>query len=288
LNIIYKYNEKKYVDKILKNGFINKFYLSQLKVLGKYYKDIGFKNKEIKERIYKFCEKYIQEFNRAKYFKTINSVMNYLNKKTSNLVVIEEVKINEFEINYINKLNLDYDFKKLLFTILVFNKLNKIEYKIRTGNNLESNYFISNELHKDIQKSSGINKNIDFDDYVFLFGMDGLVTSTHKGRFYLNFVDDIEKEFDNQCNSENSDKYDDEYINKSKDLIIFDYNNIGCYFDVYNNKKNNFIKCNVCGMFIKKTSNSRKYCEDCSIEIQKKHDRNYQKVKYHSRLVEKF
>jgi len=260
LDNIYKYNEKIYAEKILKNGFINKFYSSQLKIIGKYYKNNGVKPKEIKELIYEFCNKHIMNFSRVKYFRTINSVMNYVTKKNSKLVVIESINVLKYEIDYINKLNLDYNLKKLLFTIFIFNKLNKEKYKIEKGKELKVNCFGDYKSHKNVKKSSCVPDKLNFDSSIYEFNKRKIVKALYEGKFYLTFVEDME---------EKRKKCEDLAIN------ITDFNNIGVYFDLYNGKKINYIRCEQCNVFVKKTSNNRKYCEECWVEKERELKRKW-------------
>lgn len=53
----FKFKEKEYAEAIIENGFISKSLNYELRLLSKYYKELGYKPKKREELLYDFCEK---------------------------------------------------------------------------------------------------------------------------------------------------------------------------------------------------------------------------------------
>ena len=82
----YKYNELEYAKLIYDKGFQTKHIPTELRLLAVYMRDIlEMKPKERREELYKYCEVNIPNYNKAKYFKTINRALQQATKKTINL-----------------------------------------------------------------------------------------------------------------------------------------------------------------------------------------------------------
>lgn len=254
----YEYKERDYANEILKKGFTSSHIKHELKILVKYYKDQGCKPKERKELIYKFCEENLEGYDRVTHYKMINSVLNYGSNKLNKLIQIDSVGISGSELNYIDGLEIQHDYKKILFTLLILDKLNKKFYLIRNESTPDEEYYFSgrhnykkliaysniklkssNQIHKIIHELSEI----------------GLVEIRAKSKIKLLFMYEIPK--------------DDEV-----GLEIKNFEKIGLYYDLHSGISK-IKKCENCGEPVKVTSNRSKYCESCREVIEIKNNRRY-------------
>ena len=263
--IQYRYNELKYAEKILKDGFMTHYHRYELKILVKYYKEIQNKKaSERKELVYAFCQEHIEKFNRVKYFRIINSALLYGSKRLSKLITIESIPITENEIKYINGLELDEIHKKILFTFIVKNKLNKEMSKQIYGKSSEYNFFGGkNESYKEVFEMSKLSNSLNINNIVNTLSNNGYVDVVNRGRINLLFIENI----------------DVSEIDKIV-MNITNFDNVGYYFDWYNGN-DKFIRCeNVgCEEVIKKTNGNMKYCTDCAKEKQFNQKKEWDKTK---------
>ena len=261
------YNELEYAKYVEKNGFTSKNYYTEMVLLVKYWKSIGNKPKERKEKLYKFCENNITGFNRVLYFKIINSALKSGSRKDNSLIVIEQIPVTISEITYVNNLDIDYNYKKVLFTLLVNNKIKKEICKLRFGQVSEFNYVGGKKkYYNDIIEMAKIEKSYKVNNIINWLSDNGFIDVRTKAKVNLIFINNIPED-DNVAFS------------------ITTFDNIGYYFDWYN-QDNKIIKCENCGKLVKATNNRKKYCKECWKEKHKEQDRNYQKKKYYSRLLE--
>ena len=257
--IQFRYNEKKYAEEILKKGFLTQYHRYELKILVKYYKEVlEEKASERKKLVYKFCENNIVKFNRVKYFKIINSALAYGSKRINKLILIESVPITKNEIKYINGLKLDSIHKKILFTFIVKNKLNKEMSKQIYGKVSDYNIFGGKtESYKEVFEMSRLSGEYDINKLVNGLSNLGYVDVRTRGKINLSFIDDIVVNKDEKGNK--------------IDNIVFEitnFDNVGYYFDWYNGDEK-YVKCENegCGEVIKKVNNRQKYCKSCWEEI---------------------
>ena len=258
--IQFRYNEKKYAEEILKKGFLTQYHRYELKILVKYYKEVlEEKASERKKLVYEFCENNIVKFNRVKYFKLINSALAYGSKRINKLILIESVPITKNEIKYINGLKLDSIHKKILFTFIVKNKLNKEMSKQIYGKVSDYNIFGGKtESYKEVFEMSRLSGEYDINKLVNGLSNLGYVDVRTRGKINLSFIDDIVVDKDDKGNK--------------IDNIVFEitnFDNVGYYFDWYNGD-DKYMKCEneVCGEIIKKTNGNIKYCIDCAKKMQ--------------------
>lgn len=252
----YKYNEEEYAKIIESKGFLTQYHTYELTLLVKYWKKKGIKPKERKEKIYEFCKKHIEKFNEVKYFRKINYVLNKGNRKDNPLIIINNIPITDNEFKYINKSNIEYDYKKILFSLLVSMKIKKEILRQKYGNQSDF-YFIggTQKIFDEIFEMSKLPNNIyEINSIINMFENLGYVDVRTKGKINLLFMNEIEK----------------------SDVIVFEiitFDNIIYYFDFYNGDEK-IIKCIDCGTFIKQSKNKhKKYCKICWIN----HRNNYQK-----------
>ena len=256
-----KYNEKLYAERLLKEGFLTKYIAYELKILVKYYKqEMKISAKQRKILIYEFCEKYIIEFNRVKYFKIINSALRYGSKGINKLIVINSIQVTDKEIEYINGLEIEEYYKKVLFTLMIKTKLNKELCLQKFNNASKFNFFGGKvELYKEIKQMSKIPDTYDINIIINDLSNMGYIDIRNRGRVNLLFIENIE-------------------LSKNFVFEVNNFYNIGYYFDWFNGN-NGVIKCenDGCEELVKKTGKNQKYCKECWKEIWRNYNADKQK-----------
>ena len=191
----YRYNEEEHAKQMLICGFLTKYHFYELKILCKYYREQGIKASKRKELIYVFCEKYMEEFNRVKYFKKINSVLKYGSKKKNKLIIIKYIPITDKEINYINSLDVLYEYKKVLFALLVKYKINQEYVVINCDKSITDNqyYFFggTNKKYNEIFEMAKIHNDLKINKIINNLSEDGIIEVRTKGKIYLKFMNAI-------------------------------------------------------------------------------------------------
>ncbi len=263
-----KYKEITYAENIYKNGFQSKRIFSELKLLSLYLRDVvGMKPKQRELELYAFCEKHIPDYNKVKYFKTVKSVMNYSFKKNSKLVEIDCIGVPKAVVDYIDSLDINYNCKKVLFTLYVKHGINKIAYEIRNNKPYDSMFFRGGKRrYGELKKMSNISQSIDVNaDIIHKLYKKGLVNVLHSGIIYLEFLKN--KAFD---------------FKRSKKIAfeIISFENIGWYYDYYNKVKK-VVLCPKCHCPFKKTANRQKYCKECSVKVRQEQSRKKSLKYYH-------
>jgi len=259
----YKYNELAYAEKVYENGFLTKYFATELRLLVLYYRDVlELKPKEREFKIYEFCIKHIPNFRKEKFYKTINRALNNGGKKDQKLISISKMDIYKLELNYINSLDINQEYKKVMFTFLVQLRLNKMIFEYRhDGEEYNMSYFKGGvKKYNNIKKISNIPVKMLLNDEVinYLEKLD-LVTIVHKGIIILDYICNCKQEGDVA-------------------FYITDFDNIGLYLDYYNGE-NGVIKCENegCETLVKKTGNKTKYCQKCAKEIWEEQNRIHNK-----------
>ena len=254
----YQYKERTYAKEILKKGFITNHIKYELQILVKYYKELGHEPKERKELIYEFCEKHLDGFDRVLHFKLINSALNHGTNKKNVLVEIDNVEVTKEELNYIDKLEIEHDYKKLIFTLMVLEKLNKKYHEIRNESKNNGHYFGGAKKYKKLIESSKIklNKNNQIHNMIGNLDELGIVHITGDSSIKLLFMYDIPE-------------------TDEVGLSIGTYDNIGYYYDLHTGK-NKVKQCECCETPIKPKNNKNKYCLECAKEIERENHRKRQ------------
>lgn len=258
----FHYKEKDYAEAILREGFTSKYIATELKVLAKYFKSQGMDEVEIKKELQTFCEDNLKGYNQAIHFKIVNSAVAYGSNEKNKLIQIDCVDVTESELKVIDHLEIQHDFKRVLFTLLVLNKLSKkfTEVKDEAIANKEF-YFGGHKNYRELVATSKITfnktkkstvKNIH--DLIRLLDDKGTVQITHNGNIKLLFMYDIEE---------------DENISFS----VNDYSVIGFYYDLYHGE-NRVRECESCKIPIK-AYNTQKYCNECKKQKQLEKHRKY-------------
>jgi len=242
----YKYNELEYADIIYNNGFQSKYISTELRLLVLYFRDVlDMKIKEREFSLYKFCNEYISDFKKENYYKIINKALKIGLNKQQKLITISKVDIYKSELDYINSLEINQEYKKVMFTFLVYLKLNKTIYEYKYNKVYIMQYFYGGKIkYNNIKNISNIPKYMSLNDEV-INTLDNLqlVTILHKSKISLDYI--------KNCIPEG------EIV-----IEVRDFENIGLYLDHYNGIKS-VIKCQKCQKIIKVKNNRQKYCEEC-------------------------
>ncbi|MGD6876791.1 hypothetical protein [Bacillus infantis] len=264
----YQYKELDHAKQILTNGFTSKYIGSELKILAKFYKSQGYEAEKIKELLHTFCEKKLKGYNKAIHYKIINGAVSYGNNEKNKLIQIDSIGISETELNTIDNLDLPHEFKRVVFTMLVMNKLSK-EYIIQRDGKLKSSeyYFGGHKNYRELvslskitfnkKKASSV-KNIH--DLIHLLNDKGIVEITSNGNVRLLFMYEIRE-------------------NNSNTFIVDNYQYIGHYFDRIKGE-NNVKECEHCNVPTK-LYNTQKFCKECSENIRTEKNREKALKYYH-------
>lgn len=254
----YEYKERDYAEEILKNGFTSNHVRHELKILVKYYKEQGHKPKERKDLIYDFCEKYLDGYDRVTHFKMINSVLNYGSNRKNKLIQIDNVNVTKKELEYIEQLGLEHDYKKILFTWIVLDKLNKKYHEIRNDSEPINEYYFGGRYnYNKLITYSNINlkRKSDIHKIIHKLSELGLVEIRMKSKIKLLFMYEISK-------------------NEEVAMEISNFEKIGMYYDLHCGI-NRIKECENCGEPIKVIGNKTKYCSLCAKRIKNEQNKKY-------------
>ncbi len=248
----YKYNEKEYGKAIFEKGFQSDFIKYELVVLVKYLKFLKYNKKDTEKFLYEFCEKYIEGFNKVQYFKIIDKAIKDGRKTNNKLIEIKEIMITKNEMEYIDFLDIEYNYKKLLLAFLVRKKIALEIHKLSNPEAVFSTYFNgSKKSYKEIFQMANIGSGYKVDLMINELVEKGILISIIKGDIVLDYINNI--------NKENDEVYE----------VIKDFDNVGFVFDYYK-RINNIKKCDCfekCGSYIKITTSNKKYCAKCRKEV---------------------
>ena len=256
----YKYNELEYVELVYNKGFQSKYIFTELRLLVLYFRDVlDMKPKEREYNLHEFCKKYIPYFKKENYYKTINKALKTGLSKQQKLITISKIDIYKSELDYINSLGINQEYKKVMFTFLVQLKLNKIIYEYKYNKIYDTLYFYGGKIkYNNIKNISNIPKIMSLNDEVINKLSDlKLVTILHRGKIILDYIEN--------CIPEGEVVFE-----------VTDYDNIGLYLDYYNGIKG-IIKCSNCDKIIRTKNNRQKYCVDCWKEHRKEYEKNKKK-----------
>lgn len=251
------YKEKTYAENIFKNGFTSNNIKRELKVLAKYYKcEKDMLPKQREESLYEFCKQY-RWFKKVTHYKLIDGAVNYSRKKDSLLIEIDSVNITEKEMKYIEELEIRSVEKKLLFSLLVIDKLNKERAIILNIPSNDKSFFGGGDWsYKKLINT--MHNNLSHKKLHIMIGYlsdKGLLRIASKATIELLFVYEIDN--------------DENVI-----LQVNDFDRIGLYYDLYYGE-NRVKKCESCGVPIKKNNNRKSYCSKCSRERELEKYRKY-------------
>ncbi|WJV20710.1 hypothetical protein QU593_09870 [Rossellomorea marisflavi] len=248
----YKYKEKDYIRDILENGFVTKYVGSELKLIAKWYKEEGMDSEKIKDELQNFCKVHIKNYNKAIHYKIINSAVNYAKNEKNKLIHIDSVSISKLELDTIESMDISHDYQRVVFTMMVMNKLGKEFIRIRDGvPGSNECYFGGYKNFRELVSLANITfnkkknskvKNIH--DLIHLLDEKGIVEIGTNGNIKLLFMYGFKTGGDFT-------------------LSVSDFQTIGFYYDYYHGE-NKVKECENCGTLIKAKSNNTKYCIYCA------------------------
>lgn len=279
----YKYNEEEYGKLIYEKGFQSQFLKYETVVLVKYLKKLGKSKKDSEKFMYEFCKKYIPGFNKVKYYKVIDRALREGRKGKNPLMVIKDVPILKKELEYIDSLELDIEYKKLLFAFIVKRKLAYEIHKIHNAETIElSTYFNgAKKSFREVFKSANITKKgYKIDNMIINLVKEDVVESIIKGDLILKYMYNIYNTETYVVQKKNHLTYEMEDVERKRILYKFDedevferikdFDNIGYIFEYYKGDKK-IKKCEECGKLIKfKSKKTPKYCKACAIDVDRK------------------
>lgn len=253
----YKYDEIGYVEEILRSGFITNHIYTEMCLLVLYYRDfLGYKPKMRKEALIQFCEKNWPDYKPELHYAMINRALRIADKHVR-LVTVGYVNVFQQDLDIIDSYDVSYDHKKLLFTILVSIRLDRYYRMLKFDKEYNTNIFYSTDaVMRNIKKLAGITKSGDLNMTMIPDLIDvGAMTSLHRGRLYLNFMDGCTQ-------SEHS------------VMEVTCYEDIGVYYDYYNKCKKVAL-CDSCGRPFHKSSNRQVRCTDCKEKVRRETKNRY-------------
>jgi hypothetical protein len=289
-------NDFEYVEWILANGFDlnNNNLLEQMRLLAIYYRDeLDLKPKQREQQLIKFCEEHIPGFRYEIYYSLIDKAINASRKKENKLIYIPHVDIYSEELKYIDALDVSHYYKKVLFTLLVNIKYNKVVYKLKNDKepSEELGFQFTDESVRYIKKTAKIPSSIDINaDAVHTFVKLGVIKDITLGYIVIPYLQ--------EC-----------YEKGEVAIQVSSYDNAGYYYDYHvGDKKIRFCQecdapfrikannqkfclehltrqpsqivekiCGSCGkvMMIKDRANAKSVCDDCYKDVIKNKKREY-------------
>lgn len=287
----FKYNEEQYGEEIYTNGFQTDYINSELTILVKYLKQIkNFKKKETEEFLYKFCEKHIEGFNKINYYKSIDKAILKGRKGDNKLITIKSISIYKEEMEYIDSLEIDHEYKKLLLVFLVNKKISLEIKRLNYCGNEMSTYFEGNKKrYGSIFKAANISGKLKIDEMIHELVNKNIIQSIIKGGIILEYLYPLYEIREEVIQVKN--KITDKIEDKIKKIIVYDiknyelyeeisdFENIGFVFDFYK-EINNVKKCDnfrECKRLIRVTNNKIKYCKSCAEEKEKTRKREWKR-----------
>lgn len=247
----FKYKDLNYAKSVYEHGFSKKYFNTEIKLVSLYIRDVlgVTNNQERKKELHNLCKKHLKDYHKMKYYKVINSALNYSTCKKNKLITIDYIPVLKCEVDYLNNGNFSSDEKKLLFTLLIVHKLNKTYFEIKNPEKPYDNIYFKGgtSRYSDLKKISNISGKVDINaNLIATLARNGYLQLYSQGCIKMNFMEQID------------------YSNDTGEVAfeITDYSNIGYWFEWYNDNKR-IGKCNKCGNVFYKKSNHQIYCDKC-------------------------
>lgn len=233
------FDEYEYAKDIVDNGFLTKKQGLELFILAKYYRfECGKTKSECKTILTDFCKKHIDDYDNSDYYRKLNSALTSAYKKDVQLLKIKDIEFTDTELDYVNKLNLSPNAKKVLFGLWCCNKLN-----IKAG---QSDRWVST-TPTDLKKFCNLQSNAKILEIVNELYVNNLIFISDKWAISLLFLDNVDN---------------NGYIQNFK---IIDFDTCGLWWEKYiGNKK--VRHCCRCDKLFVKNSNRQSYCKECAKE----------------------
>jgi len=233
-------NERKHALEMLERGLIqpNKMFLDLI-ILTRYLSLEIEDDRELKNRLESFCEKYVEYYDKHKHSGMLSKCIRIAKKYT--LKEIDSINIYKSELKKIDGIK-DINQAKICFTMLVLYRINgNFAFEISINELFElANVKLRHESRLDLM-------------YVLTSG--GYINSNTKNKRWVEFA---EKD-----------------ISADVCMEIVDFNNFVVEYLRW--KGENVTKCDVCGVIVEKKVNNEKYCRECAKEEWKKYNAEKQK-----------
>ena len=236
--MVNEYNEISYAKKMLDSGFLTNKRMYELNILAKYFFYLGYKPKEVQERVVDFCNNYFDSFSEAKYFDKIHSILN--NARKMPIIEVGTIQITEKEVEFINSIKEPFKFNDVLFCLLV---IKKIREKLGQQPYLNCKY-------TKFTKSCGLSSPKVLYPLLRRLEQLGFIRVCRNSNLEILFNVDAS--------------------NSPTVIEVNDFDNIYAYYHNYLGK-GRYVECSSCGKMVRVKGNRRKYCNECAriINIQK-------------------
>lgn len=242
-------NEAKQAEHIISIGEVGNKPTSTLFLLGKYYRQKHFLNKEQTfNKLNEFMNRNYKNYNPALWEEIIEDISKKSNKYP--LREIDSIGITQLELNKISELS-SSKYQRLLFTMLCYAKL----YNIISPNN---NGWVNTDI-QEIYKTSRVIVKHREDKFLYLNDIEktGLISFSNKNdnlNLKVNFID----------------------MQGDSVLEIKDFRELGYeYLNHIGDGK--FVRCKCCEKLIRKTNNKCLYCSDCAKHVKNEQNKTYYK-----------
>jgi len=215
----------------------------ELRLLALYLRDeCGMKPREIESYITDFCVEHCANYHFRAYYRMIGNACKYAENKKNVLIQIDSLSVYQNEIEYIDQLDLPYEHKKMMFSILMLKKLDKECYEQRQDGEYKMGYLSADDSKlRFLKKTSGLSK-VDIPKDVFYHWREkGLIRVSYAG-FILDFMDQMKH-------------------GGIEVMAVKHFDSFGAYWDLlYNGSK--MLLCQKCEKPFYKTSGNQFYCKE--------------------------
>lgn len=232
--MVNEYNEISYAKKMLDSGFLTNKRMYELNILAKYFFYLGYKPKEVQERVVDFCNNYFDSFSEAKYFDKIQSILN--NARKMPIIEVGTIQITEKEVEFINSIKEPFKFNDVLFCLLV---IKKIREKLGQQPYLNCKY-------TKFTKSCGLSSPKVLYPLLRRLEQLGFIRVCRNSNLEILFNVDAS--------------------NSPTVIEVNDFDNIYAYYHNYLGK-GRYVECSSCGKMVRVKGKWRKYCNECAREI---------------------
>ncbi len=232
--MVNEYNEISYAKKMLDSGFLTNKRMYELNILAKYFFYLGYKPKEVQERVVDFCNNYFDSFSEAKYFDKIQSILN--NARKVPIIEVGTIQITEREVEFINSIKEPFKFNDVLFCLLV---IKKIREKLGQHPYLNCKY-------TKFTKSCGLSSPKVLYPLLRRLEQLGFIRVCRNSNLEILFNVDAS--------------------NSPTVIEVNDFDNIYAYYHNYLGK-GRYVECSSCGKMVRVKGKWRKYCNECAREI---------------------
>lgn len=230
------FDEENHVRKMLKNGIQTSNTKFEIQLLANYYRTITDDDNEIETNLHSFCKKYIQNYNRIKFYKIIDEKVK--KSKKMKLKKSTEIKITKKELEIIQSEE-NLKCQKLMFVYLVL-------AKYYMSNNCTEKYYVGCKDNDIFNLCDMYVRKDEKMELMHYLTKRGYITPTLSMSSIINYVHE-----------------DSESV-----ITLIPNDDMIYYYEMYLGYS--FVKCEICNKLVKKTNNRIKYCKECAKNIKNK------------------